>query len=561
MAKKKAKALNYLEQAIAEVLGEPCTNRAELKPLIDQFISSSRQLKDILHLDMGAYDTPRITAENVSVMKKIYENSVEEFTHYLRGLIVGEWLENRVVYCIQPETTEFLRTSFPLSRSNAHAQPLIEFACRTPIFIDFPRGSPVLSAFCGITRLVNQNMALKEDTFQPSLVAFIIFPDGISRALITSISDASIHDIMSDKSGGPEARAVIEALIYIALANSAHDAIGTILEPRTKWQATCYDLLPFPEDASLPDFDDPNGYVAAGFCLKFGYLRREAMLKDMLEEMDELTEEDRTLTYQTKLSHAQVTYLISSMVIDAETNRVIYQATGHAIEQIYQAHEADILLFGFPADLLRHFPHKTIVIGEKDTSKCYLVSIQECTDYPDPCIAILSLDDEQPSVTLLPTISVLQGIDVDFLTGVLKHQELLSVLCLLYHILRVLEGRSETNLQNPPFHFEPIRTPGLIPVRTISAEPAAHRGYRKGSALESLELFSVTATAVRRVTTGEMRRRYGWKMVPHTRRRHPHRYWVGKGDDRHIEVRWLEEMHINASQGIEQLPTVKEITV
>ena len=44
---------------------------------------------------------------------------------------------------------------------------------------------------------------------------------------------------------------------------------------------------------------------------------------------------------------------------------------------------------------------------------------------------------QKPSVSLLPTIPVLQGIDVDFFTGVRKHQELLTVLCLLYHILMV----------------------------------------------------------------------------------------------------------------------------
>lgn len=35
-------------------------------------------------------------------------------------------------------------------------------------------------------------------------------------------------------------------------------------------------------------------------------------------------------------------------------------------------------------------------------------------------------------------------------------------------------------------------------------------------------------------------------MTPHTRRSHAHRYWVGKGENRHLEVRWLQDMKINA---------------
>lgn len=33
--------------------------------------------------------------------------------------------------------------------------------------------------------------------------------------------------------------------------------------------------------------------------------------------------------------------------------------------------------------------------------------------------------------------------------------------------------------------------------------------------------------------------------APHVRRAHYHRYWVGGGDDRHIEIRWVEQTYIH----------------
>jgi len=32
------------------------------------------------------------------------------------------------------------------------------------------------------------------------------------------------------------------------------------------------------------------------------------------------------------------------------------------------------------------------------------------------------------------------------------------------------------------------------------------------------------------------------------RRRHPHRYWVGSGDNKHLEVRWIDEIRVNGKR-------------
>lgn len=166
MAKKKAKSLNYLEQAIADVIGESNRNSAELKQSIKAFIEHSHKLRELLHLEHGSYDVPKITAENADVVKKIIDSGLDEFSHYTRRLIMGEWPENRLVYSVLPETSEFLCTSFPLSRSTAAAEPLLEFACRSPVFIVFPK-----------------HTTDRAETFCPVRIAVSSPTEGVTQAL------------------------------------------------------------------------------------------------------------------------------------------------------------------------------------------------------------------------------------------------------------------------------------------------------------------------------------------------------------------------------------------
>ena len=42
----------------------------------------------------------------------------------------------------------------------------------------------------------------------------------------------------------------------------------------------------------------------------------------------------------------------------------------------------------------------------------------------------------------------------------------------------------------------------------------------------------------------EIASRGGFRMSPHIRQSHPHNYWVGKGKDKHLEVRYLKSIKV-----------------
>lgn len=59
-------------------------------------------------------------------------------------------------------------------------------------------------------------------------------------------------------------------------------------------------------------------------------------------------------------------------------------------------------------------------------------------------------------------------------------------------------------------------------------------------------MFEVTGRTVKKLSNKELVQRYGWTMTPHARRSHAHRFWADKGENRHLETRWLSDMRINA---------------
>ena len=63
-----------------------------------------------------------------------------------------------------------------------------------------------------------------------------------------------------------------------------------------------------------------------------------------------------------------------------------------------------------------------------------------------------------------------------------------------------------------------------------------------------LVIYDITARSVWLVSWEKAQERTGWKMRPHIRRAHPHRHWVGRGEERHRVTRMLAPMQTNTSQ-------------
>ena len=71
--------------------------------------------------------------------------------------------------------------------------------------------------------------------------------------------------------------------------------------------------------------------------------------------------------------------------------------------------------------------------------------------------------------------------------------------------------------------------------------------FREGYSLpvNSTRVYDVTERTVRQTKYKEFVSRTGWHMCPHIRRGHVHRFWVGTGENRHLEALQLDEIRVN----------------
>lgn len=127
-------------------------------------------------------------------------------------------------------------------------------------------------------------------------------------------------------------------------------------------------------------------------------------------------------------------------------------------------------------------------------------------------------------------------------------------MAVLYHIALYYQRRTEIRNTGIPVSAVKNSGNGAIPA---SDGPKSRAGY--DVSLDGLRLLDVTRRAVKAVSHRERISRYGWKMPTHVRRGHIHRFWVGSGDDRHLEERWVDAMVINRDgEAIVRTHEVKE---
>lgn len=113
-------------------------------------------------------------------------------------------------------------------------------------------------------------------------------------------------------------------------------------------------------------------------------------------------------------------------------------------------------------------------------------------------------------------------------------------MAVLYHIALYYQRRAEIRNTGIPVSAVKSSGKGAFPA---SGSPGNRSGY--DISLDGLRLLDVTRRAVKAVSHRERISRYGWKMPTHVRRGHIHRFWVGSGDNRHLEERWVDAMVIN----------------
>lgn len=125
-----------------------------------------------------------------------------------------------------------------------------------------------------------------------------------------------------------------------------------------------------------------------------------------------------------------------------------------------------------------------------------------------------------------------------------------GLLCILAHLsvyYKTRREKAEEKLRRYPESKLDKSVEKAVETVETTAKPEIHTSYDVD--LEALVLYDVTARSVQRVRDKQRIPGGGWTVVPHVRRAHVHRFWVGSGDARHLEARKIDRILVNKDKG------------
>jgi len=562
---KKKKTLSNLDKALMASYQCPNPSIEYLKEFREHVESSYQEAATTF----GTFGSPGVPVERTAAQQDIIKRIMKDtgyLASYARALILGYWNKHRIVYHIPKETLSFLENDFKIEYWKANYSDVMESVCSEPIFIEVDGEKGFYGFFAG--QIAAKGLELGAHAFTDALLfTSIAIQDNAWVGLRSCIDTLSFAEAIEhtpnqerDDDGNKKAVLVDKLLGYIGFLKQMGDAKGTALIKDRSKSYLRYSVLPIPFKDSLPDFSVPGGWIASGLCYYFGLLNREHMISDIKKELEThndwdsmpLSVKDRRLDTPDEV----VFYHIKKSVLQWENQKVVYSYTTDVAQKLDERYSInDSTLVRVPSQLIKYMPYNTIVLSQVDTGSVTMVS--KCNVLNNGIL------NEQLLITHLTASTKMYIIIVPTDMGVCISSEniedasnaILDTIAVIRHILTIYQKKAEKRYLKSLLETGTEGSKALIPVE----EYTQHRkretpdtdkdsSLRFGAPIsdEPFELNEVTARTVKRIPTAQAEKQVGWTMRPHSRRAHPHRYWVGKGPEKHMEVRYLGEMRIHS---------------
>lgn len=489
-----------------------------------------------------------------ALFRKLYpKEAFEYYVSFIRTILLGHWYMNKAVYRVYPETIEFLE-EFKIEYLHALMPEMMQRICNAPIFIEIYGSKFLRGFFCGITQLDNENFCVTPADINTSkLFISIVYKDN-AAICISKVPNMFVEEYMKIEGNRVEnseddknAVLALKLLLYISFLSCMRDSHESVLVHMPGKSFPYFEVKPIPYKDSLPDFSKSGGLFTAGLCHTFGYLNRDNMVKafEQILNNDQYTPDTPILIIDDSIGSGVQNAILYS-VLQWEKHKTVYLCDRETEFKLYEKYSEQVMLDWIPSSLACHMPYQSFIIAQ-ERGYSFLVStcmVKIGRKKARPAILTISLNLPKPSVQIIPINYY--GLFSSSVTE--KIQDEISVMfCSLYHILNVYKIKAEraANKALPEehrSHHEHTKNAGPKP--NINESEHLRTGYNISDT--SINLFDITTRTVKRPAKKEMERRTGYRMTPHVRRRHLHRYWVGSGENKHLEVRWLDNMRINA---------------
>lgn len=517
------------------------------------------------------------TRKNAKLLASLREK--EDESNYLvamRMMLLGYWIKNKRVYRMTQEAIDFIENRYSIDRLEVPMSALLNRVISEPIYIEFGNEKRGLSTFSGLFGFKNPNYSTSSYDDDWHLAFTFIVQDDASSIQVTRFKDDTtvaeyIRREYDFNNKEEQSMLCTRTLLYLGWLLMMRDVGEDVLRPKFLGPYTQYDILPIPYENSLPDFSKSGGWIAGGICNHFGYLSRENMVRDYRAALERsgLDREGplaQLVGDQVRFHAERTEAFMKSIVLEWEDNKVVYQYDQDTGERLLEKYLETYRAEGIASDLIDFAPYPTMVLTNSDTGLLSVVS--KCTVInPDgkivPAFFFLSAWAGIRQCLIQRIGGPYEVLIISDSSNIRGEQE--ESIYALYHVLNVMKQKTIKRTAKELVQKEESKSEELVPSKAAHGDAVNiehHNSQLIGSyAIEDvpLAIYDITARTVRLVPRAKAEERTGWKMRPHTRRAHPHRYWVGRGEKRHQVTRMLAPMQINRSQKEKMLTTVHEL--
>lgn len=580
-AKKKKRPFSATDKAIIQAMNWNVDSPEQLRENKQNLKQKSADLMSTLGMQKIADSSGVIDKRVCDYIASISIQNASKpdiiYAALLRTILLGSWLQHKVVYHVNKATIEFIQSLHLAENLWQNALQLWGKVLSTPLYIETP-GMPGMSGcFVGLHHILPPEVQPLHDSTGERCANLFVLPIGNDADYLSSMCPCGMTVAETAKSTQDNVKSdatnmYIAILTYIAYYGTMCDAMGSVLFPDFGKPYQYYDVKPIPFADSIPDFTTGSGWVAAGLCNLMGYIGRQNMQANICNALH-TTDDDSGLPPLVKIDEQgicdgqEISIATLRSVLDWENCKVVYQFSMETAETLYNKHADTISLSGF-CDTLRYMPHNAIVLSNSDDRSIILIfrcKAQYVTGkiYDGVVMAALNTGDSAPPIAIFTSSPN---------DNCLIYQEaspcysMINTAPVLYHILTVMQKRAQKRITQDIMSCGIPDTTALVPIEertphkaSTSQKEEMNLRYGQNICEPSFELHEVTARTVKRIPQKDAILRGGWKMIPHIRRRHPHRYWVGKGEKRHLETRWLEPMHIHGDKKDKMATVVHQI--
>ncbi len=567
--KKKKTQLSILDKAIMEAYNWPDRRPEALK----EFKAQVRAKYNELMSQIGAthsYDYSddidrKFKNLATSFLINTQTNDINiAYAALTRTMVLGSWMRERIVFRISQDTMQFIKNLHLMDNLEHNAARTLESICKKPIYLDIQDDNGRRGCFAGTHFMMPPNTPHIKDDSGNIVPLFFCIPVGCESNAIgcTCFGDTTLSNLKHEHRIGKieEISEFCEIITYIAYYWNMQDSMNTVFIPDMSKPYIAYDVLPIPCTENVPDFTVSSGWVAAGLCNACGFLNAENMNKAISRELKLLGHEnamygtlEETETDITA-DDSYYTRRIGQAILDWENHKAVYQYSAKTMRILYKKYMEELNLTGLTEELLRYFPYDAIVISNSDMRILTIVTLCK-VKYPNGRIytsALAKIIDSMVTQRHMGLMTASSANHMYFDDGPYTTY-LFEAFVILYHILTVLQTKAQKHLTEDIMASGNPASTALLPTEIKAAhqpsgkaKPETNLRFGEAIMMPSFEINEVTVRTVKRIPQKEALQRGGWKMIPHMRRGHPHRYWVGKGEQRHMEIRWLDPMHINA---------------